>query len=136
MSGNFFKTSKPRLMIVAATFGAALVAGCIDDDSFSSSSGGSTSFTPRAPVSTGSCPNACVSNIDISVVRGIPAACQAACPEVQTASHCVAAGGAYDNYVKNGRAGADAGTLAQLDTQYSQTAGLARQVASQIGCGR
>jgi hypothetical protein len=113
--------------------------GCFDDfvDDGGSDSGLTPtkpqSFSPRPQVSTG-CPTACVVNIDISTTRGIPPACQRACPNVQTSSQCVAAGGAYDVYLKNGRAGADAGTLAQLYSQYQAQAQLANQVVSRLGC--
>jgi hypothetical protein len=141
---SIFNQNKQRVSIVAATLCAALLAGCIGEDlaGTGSSSGGSSSgassaaasFSPRSPQVT-NCPSACL-NVDVTTTRGIPASCTAACPEVQTASQCVAAGGAYDVYLRNGRAGADAGTLAQLYTQYSQQASLANQVVSRIGCGR
>jgi len=133
---------KPRTLVMAATLCTTLLAGCLDDDTFdtgstSAGSGGSTtttasSFSPSPQVRT-DCPSACL-NVDVATTRGIPSSCLAVCPEVQTASQCVAAGGAYDVYVKNGRAGADAGTLSQLYTQYQQQASLTRQVVDQIGC--
>lgn len=130
--------SKLRLMFGVFAACGLLLVGCVEDDTFGTSSGTNissvtrTSFTPRPTQSTG-CPSACL-NVDIATTRGIPPACQSACPEVQTSTQCLAAGGAYDSYVKNGRAGADAATQAQLYNQYARQAMLTRQVVERIGC--
>ncbi|QBX34941.1 hypothetical protein E4191_09615 [Paracoccus liaowanqingii] len=125
---------KPKALGIAALLSVALVAGCIEDDLDTDFEDNSpTSFTPLLPQTT-ECPSACL-NIDVTTTRGIPPACASQCPNVQTSTQCLAAGGAYNVYVQNGRAGADAGTLAQLYSQYRAQAGLTLDVVRRLGCG-
>ncbi len=129
--------------ISVAAISVVLLASCSEEEldslfgtSESSSSGSSSvsssSFSPQRAVSISGCPSACL-NIDISV-PGIPSACSNACPETQAAAQCVAAGAAYDSYVKNGFAGATSAQLTQLYSQYQQQVSLTRAFLQRVDC--
>lgn len=126
--------ARKKTVLTAAACVMALT-GCIEDgldieDDTTTSLGGS--FFPQSRVATG-CPSSCT-NIDLNTATSIPSSCQAACPNTQTASQCVAAGAAYDLYVKNGEQGASAADVATLYSQYQEQAQLTREFYSTFGC--
>ena len=136
MFGRPIKT--PRAVGIVAFVSVVLLAGCIEDfldEGGSTGSGPTTTTTTNFPLPQlqTNCPSACL-DVDVTTTRGIPPACQSACPNVQTSTQCLAAGGAYNVYIQNGRAGADAGTLTQLYSQYRAQAGLTLDVVNRIGC--
>lgn len=117
--------------IISAFAVLVALAGCLDeegslfgDDSYSSG-GSSSSFSPRSKVSTG-CPSACLSTSSQS-------SCYNVCNQ-QTGSYCLAAASSYENYVRNGQAGASSATTTQLYAQYTQYAELARDTVQAFGC--